>query len=301
MTAPTINPNAAEMAAEHPCDTSHCTTDFATLLQSYMQAKCDHDFTAMRRHLHPSKVTFGDAVSGWVYRTPAELEAAWGVQVTMWPAGARFYNTQVIGGDHGGVVFGTDTAEMMGTEIRGIAVVDLEDGAISRWIDYWDPRPLGSERATAVRTEALPDYLGEHTLAPSSPARIHEISAALQDALSAHDADRAGALFSPDAVFEDHTLRTAVRGRAAITTYLHRAGPKLPYGTRAVLRHAVGGDLGGGYEWRSDTPAGVGVNALALDASGAITYFAAMWDGGSLDDETLSSLAALAVVPWSPS
>jgi hypothetical protein len=91
-----------------------------------------------------------------------------------------------------------------------------------------------------------------------------------------------------------------VHGRAAIPTCLRRAGPTLPYGVAAVLRHAVGGDLGGGYECRSDSPAGVGVNALALDASGLIT-FPAVWDGGSLGEESLSSLATMAVEPWPPS
>jgi hypothetical protein len=268
-------------------------------MQGYTQAKCDHDFAAMRQHLHPRKVTFGDAACGWVYRTPAQLEDAWGAQVPNWPTGALFYNTRVIGGDLGGVVFVVDTPEMMGTEIRGIAVVDLDGGRITRWIDYWDARPLGPERAAAVRAQPLPDDLGEHTVTPAVPTRIHTVSAALQDAFRMGNADHAGSLFALDAVLEDHTLRTSVRGQAAITAYLRRAGAKLPYGARATLRHAVGGDLGGGYEWRSDTAVGVGVNAIELDASGAITCFAAMWNGAALDDDSLSSLAALAVEPWS--
>ena len=293
-----INPNAAEMTADHSCETAHCTTGFATLLQGYLQGKCDHDFPAMRRYLHPVTVTFGDAVGGWVHRTPAELDAAWGAQVPAWPVGARFYTTRVIGGDSGGAVFVVDTAEMIGTEVRGIAVVDLQDGAIARWIDYWDSRPLGPERAAAVRTGPLPDELGEHTLAPRKPGRIHAISAALHDALCAADADRAGALFTPDAVLADLTLHSSVRGRAAIIAYLHRALPSLPYGAGAVLRHAVGGDLGGAYEWRCDGPAMVGVNALELDATGAISYFAAAWDGGLLDDVALVELAGLSIEPW---
>lgn len=290
-----INPNASELANEHPCETGHCTTAFTRVLQKYLQAKCDHDFTAMQQHLHPQKAIFGDAVCGWVYRTPIELEDAWGLQVPNWPDGARFYATRVIGGDHGGVVFVVDTPEMMGMEIRGVAVVDFEEGSITRWIDYWDSRPLGPERAAALRTHSLPDDLGENTLAPVASTRIHRVSAALQDALRADDIDLAGSLFALDAVFEDHTLRTRIHGRAAITEYLRRAATRLPYGTRSTVRHAVGSDLGGGYEWRSDSPVAVGVSALELDPSGLIELFAAVWDGGTLDDEWISSLAALAV------
>ena len=40
---------------------------------------------------------------------------------------------------------------------------------------------------------------------------------------------RAGELFTYDAQFEDMALRTHIRGQAAITRYLQRALPDLPY------------------------------------------------------------------------
>src|SRR5262249_35533466 len=117
----------------------------------------------------------------------------------------------------------------------------------------------------------------------------------LSAALGAGDADRAGELFSYDAVFEDMALRAQLRGQAAIVRYLWRALPGLPY-ARASVRHVAGAGQGGGYEWRADgQPIAPGAAALELSPDGKTTKFTAVWDGSLLDDQAIAALAADAV------
>ncbi|TDD57284.1 hypothetical protein E1286_00780 [Nonomuraea terrae] len=120
------------------------------------------------------------------------------------------------------------------------------------------------------------------------------VSRNLNAAFAAGNAEAAARLFSAGAVFEDLTLRTTIQGRAAIGRYLGRALRELPYGTGASVRHVVGGEQGGGYEWKADghtVPRGV--VALELGKAGEITRLTTTWDGGLMDEGVLSSPAAL--------
>ena len=106
---------------------------------------------------------------------------------------------------------------------------------------------------------------------------------------------RAGELFTYDAQFEDMALRTHIRGQAAITRYLQRAMYDLPY-AQASIRHIVGTDQGGGYEWHAEGGAVPrGAAALELSKDGKITKFTVVWDGSLLDDTTITAAAAHAL------
>jgi len=48
----------------------------------------------------------------------------------------------------------TDTQELFGGEIRSLAPIDIKDGKVIRWIDYWDGRHFGAELAAKMRTPA---------------------------------------------------------------------------------------------------------------------------------------------------
>jgi hypothetical protein len=90
-------------------------------------------------------------------------------------------------------------------------------------------------------------------------------------------------------------LRTQIRGREGITRYLSRALPLLPYAT-ASIRHIVGNDVAGGYEWRADGQAVPrGAAALVLDDEGRIARFTAVWDGSLLDDASIGAALAFSV------
>jgi hypothetical protein len=108
------------------------------------------------------------------------------------------------------------------------------------------------------------------------------------------DANAAAALFSYDAILEDFTLRTREEGLLAIGRYLQRALPYLPYGPGTTLRHVLGNDHGGGYEWQTDGQSvRNGITALELDSSGLITQLATIWDGSRTNNSAIQTLAAL--------
>lgn len=283
---------------DHPCDLTRCTPTLASVLTSYTQAKCAHDFDRMNEHFDQSATVYADAVGGWVFRSNDEFRQNWATAVPEWPAAAMFYNTRAIGDDSGGIVFVVDTPQMLGREIRGIAVVDVAGGRFVRWVDYWDSRPLGPVDGAQAHSTPLPDDFGESTVTRTAPKAVDRVAQGLHAALTSGDHEAAAALFAVDGVFEDHSLRLAVRGREAIDRYLARAGTRLPYAAGAHLRHVVGGEQGGGYEWRTTgRPVLCGVTALDLDESGAITSLAAIWDTFALDDDAMTAMTALSVDP----
>ncbi len=96
-------------------------------------------------------------------------------------------------------------------------------------------------------------------------------------------------------MFEDLTLRSTVVGASAIGVYLKRAVTPLPYGPGTRVRHMVGSEQGGGYEWTGDGPIRNGVIALELDDDAHITRFTAMWDASKLTAAAVSGLVGLAV------
>jgi ketosteroid isomerase-like protein len=277
-------------------DTSHATAAAAAFFRSFFTAKTSRDIESTHAHFHPAKTVYFDATLGWALASNAEVRKMWEQYMPQWPAGAKSYPTQILGDMTSAVVFVTDTPELFGGEIRTISIADLQDGKIVRLVDYWDGRGFGAKLAASLRVpaDAYPHDLGASAVT-SRPGPIATAAAQLTAALGAGDADRAGELFSYDAVFEDMALRTQLRGQAAIGRYLRRALPGLPY-ARAAVRHVAGASRGGGYEWHADgQPVAAGAAALELSGDGTITKFTAVWDGSLLDDRAITALAAAAV------
>ncbi len=275
-------------------DISHATEEAAEFFRSFFTAKTGKDVEATLAHFHPDNAAYFDASLGMGSATYAELKDGWEQYMPGWPPGAKSYPTEIIGDMTGAVVFMTDTPEMFGGEIRAIAIIDLEDGKIARWVDYWDGRGFGNVdlfRSMRVSDDSYPHDLGASTVT-SRPGKIADAARELNAALAAGDADRAGGLFAYDARFEDMVLRTQIRGRAAITRYLQRAMSHLPY-AQASIRHCVGTDQAGGYEWQAEGQAVPrGAAALELDGEGKITRFTVVWDGSLLDDTAMTAAAA---------
>ena len=278
-------------------DVSHATAEAAEFFRSFFTAKTGKDLEAAVAHFHPDKTVYFDATLGFGSGSRADLRDGLEQYMPSWPAGAKSYPTEIIGDMTSAVVFMTDTPEMFGGEIRAIAFIDLEDGKIVRWVDYWDGRGFGNIdllRSMRVPEDSYPHDLGAGTVA-SRPGKIADAAQELNAALAAGDADRAGELFAYDARFEDMTLRTQIRGRAAITRYLQRAMSDLPY-AQASIRHSVGTGQVGGYEWQAEghtVPRGAA--ALELDQEGKITRFTGVWDGSLLDDTAITAAAAHAL------
>jgi hypothetical protein len=93
------------------------------------------------------------------------------------------------------------------------------------------------------------------------------------------------------------TADTEILGPAAIERYLVRILPSAPFGKDATLRHVLGGNLGGGFEWVSGPSSRElsGVTALELDGHGKITRLTIVYDGRQLTPETLQKFAALSI------
>ena len=102
-------------------------------------------------------------------------------------------------------------------------------------------------------------------------------------------------MFTPDAVYEDMALHAQILGKLAIGRYLHRAVAKGPYGKEAALLHVVGGDMGGGYEWKpaASFPMRRGITSIALDSQGLISHFTVVYDSSLIDDASYQALVTL--------
>jgi hypothetical protein len=227
-------------------DTSHATAAAAAFFGSFFTAKTSKDIEATHAHFHPAKTAYFDATLGWALASNAEVRKMWEQYMPGWPEGAKSYPTQILGDMTSAVLLVTDTPELFGGEIRTITIADLEYGKIVRLVDYWDGRGFGAQLAASLRVpaDAYPHDLGASAVT-SRPGPIATAAEQLTAALAAGDTGRAGGLFSYDAVFEDMALRTQLRGQAAITRYLRRALPSLPY-ARASIRHVAGAGHSGG-------------------------------------------------------
>jgi ketosteroid isomerase-like protein len=295
---PAVGPDAPGWPA-YPdvADVSRASAEAAAFFRSYFTAKTSKDIEATHAHFHQDKTVYFDATLGWGWITNADLRKVWEQYMPGWTAEARSYPTQILGDITSAVVFMTDTPELFGGEIRAIGVIDFEEDKIVRWVDYWDGRGFGNRGLVSsmrVPDDSYPQGLGASTVTDRG-GKIAGAAHQLSDALAAGDSDRAGELFAYDAQFEDMALRTQIRGQAAITRYLQRAMPDLPY-AQASIRHIVGTDQGGGYEWSAEGRAVPrGAAALELGQDGKITKFTVVWDGSLLDDTTITATAAHAV------
>lgn len=280
-------------------DASHATEEVAAFFGSFFTAKSNHDVAATMEHFSPDVVTYTDATLGWPFDGFDAIEGVFTEYMPTWPEAGLSYPTRIIGGTGSAVVAFTDTPELFGGELRILGAVDFQDGMIVRWVDYWDGRTFDPELYEEMRTpdEAFPTDFKERALAGSASPVLRSIATGLQAAFAAGDARSAAAFFNYDAVYEDMTLRAQVLGRAQIEQYLARILPKAPFGEGARLRHVVGNELGGGFEWIGSSMTAVksGITVLELDANGKISRLTSVYDGRELLDIELEELVLLSV------
>ena len=286
--------SAAASPAQHAeVEAGHASPELVAAVTSALRDKNTHDVGRTMEHFSRRQLTYTDGTLGLNFPDWDSLRALFATYMPQWPASARSYPTRIIGEANSGVVLMTDTPEMFGGEIRAISTVDLSAGRIVRQVDYWDSRHFGVATAAGLRVPdgQYPAEFGERQTGERAHPTIRRVATALAKALSAGDARAATALFTPDAVFEDLALHAQFIGSKAINGFLGRALPLLPYGSGTVVRHVVGGVLGGGYEWRSVTHrTRVGVIALELSRQALITRLTTTWDAGALNDAAMTAL-----------
>ncbi|WP_019073898.1 hypothetical protein [Streptomyces hokutonensis] len=265
------------------------------LFASFLTAKSAADVDRTMAFFSRSDTTYWDATAGFDFPDWAALKAVFGAYMPTWGPAAHSYATNLLGGDTGAALFFTNTPEEFGHEIRGISVVDIRDGKFVRWIDYWDGRHYGLEALNGFRAPlaAFPSDFGWALPGENASSGLKRTVADLARSLGGGDFQRAAGLFEENGVLEDLTLHTAVAGPQSIAAYLKQAVGSLPYGRGARVRHTVGGDTGGAFEWtNSRGPVPRGVSALQLDAAGKITRLSSIWDGSLVDPAWLTQRMA---------
>jgi limonene-1,2-epoxide hydrolase len=279
-------------------DTSHATADLARLMSGFFRAKSSRNVAATMSYFSPNSMAYIDATLGWPTYSWEELRTLFSGLMPNWPATARSYPTKILGDTTSALVFFTDTPELFGHEIRPMGVINFKNGKIARWIDYWDGREFTLADIKAQRTpeEKFPTDFKESTVGETAKSAVKRVVSELSETLTRGAGREVASLFSDDAVLEDQALHTTVTGRLNIGAYLERAVAHLPYGPGSDIRHVVGGQLGGGYEWtRRSGPVKRGVTAIELDRDGRISRFSTVWDGSLVSNNRLSQMQSLTI------
>jgi len=279
-------------------NTSHATPQVAAFFKSYFTAKSEHKPVPTTDHFSEAHLTYIDAALGWPFYNKKGMTEIFEQFMPKWPPSGLSYPTRISGDMHSAVVAFTDTPELFGGEIRILAAIDLKDGKIVRWIDYWDGRSFGAELAAKMRTppDKFPTNFDYDVASEGASAKINDVSQKLAAAFAAGDAAAADALFSYDAVYLDRALRVRVLGKQAIGKYLGRILATVPYGKGSKLMHVVGSDQGGGFEWTNDTSAVKrGIVAIDLNSAGQIERLDTTWDNGVMSDADLQALVVQSV------
>ncbi|MGO9630779.1 MAG: hypothetical protein ACLPXW_17555 [Xanthobacteraceae bacterium] len=288
----------AETLYPEVADTSHATPQAAAFFKSYFTAKSEHKPAPTTDHFSEAHLTYIDAALGWPFYNKKGMTEIFEQFMPKWPPTGLSYPTRISGDMHSAVVAFTDTPELFGGEIRILAAIDLKDGKVVRWIDYWDGRSFGAEMAAKMRTppDKFPTNFDYDVASEGASAKIKDVSQKLAAAFASGNAAAADALFSNDAVYLDRALRVRILGKQAIGKYLGRVLATAPYGRGSKLMHVVGSDQGGGFEWTNDASAVKrGVVAIDLNSTGQIERLDTTWDNGVMSDADLQVLVLLSI------
>ncbi|MFI8205204.1 hypothetical protein [Streptomyces sp. NPDC085937] len=298
-------PGIAQSSKQDPVmqptvDTSHATPAVAKQLVRYFRRKSARDLEGTMAFFAQRSSTYIDATLGWQLASWDELYDFFATYMPTWPEDSASYPVRILGDTRSALVFFTDTAGLFGpSELRLAGAVDFERGLITRQVDYWDGRHFGLDNLASLQLPAdqFPHDFRESTVGGSASAVMRRVVRHLAGALRQADGAAAAKLFAPDAVFEDVPSHISITGRASIEKYLKAASGLLPYaGARTAVRHVLGNDVGGGYEFMAaDGPVPRGIVGLELDSLQRISRLTALWDGSLVSDDALLSLAARAV------
>ena len=273
-------------------DTVDAGPQLAERLHTFFATKSSCDVDGTMAYFALDSLTYIDATLGWVFDSHAALRSVFEQYMPNWGPPARSYATRVLANGDSALVHMVDTPELFGGELRVLAAIDLEDGRIVRWVDYWDASAFDPALYQQFRTpaEMFPRSLGE-VPTRADPALV-AVATELQATFAAGDASAAAALVHTDVVLVDMALRTHVIGRIETTAYLERVLAGVPYGGGSTLRHVVGGPSGGGFEWTSASGRVTGLTAIELDADGLVTSITSVYDSRQVAPTVKAALVA---------
>ena len=281
-------------------DTSRASPELSELFTRFFIAKSSQDDEGEMEAFAEGDPAYGDVVMGWLVAGHDKLAAAF--KATAANSGdGRSYPTQIMGalydGDGSALLAITNTPEIVGSELRMLSTVDFRKGKIVRWVDYWDSMAFDDAILAEKRTPAdqFPNEYAEEQAGTAASSAIVALAGRLHAAIMAGDAEAAAELFDEDAIVEDMALRIQVIGKRAITRYFENVLATAPLGTGSRMRHIVGADAGGGFEWFGSpaTPVAGGVTALSVSRVGAITRATTVYDSRQLSKDARQTLVLL--------
>ena len=262
-------------------------TRVAEVLLGYFAAKNRASLDETMSFVSPALVAYADSTLGWSLDGFDQLRSVFVQYMPGWSGGSSL-PIRILGDESSAAVEFVDTEELFGGELHLLGAVDLEDGQIIRWVDFWDSTLFDPELLVRISTptEAFPDEPAplEERAAPEVAAVARRLHHALQET----DLVALAQLFTRHVTYEDMALRSRVVGRDTVLRTLGETLAHAPYGTTSVFRRAVGGGSGGGYEWRGTGESFVryGLTAFELDEEGLIGRLSIVCDGVRLPEAT---------------
>lgn len=296
-----LSPAKAQPVSPPIVQADHATPPIKNFFKSYFIEKTSHDANGLLGFFSPNMATYSDAVLGYEWPSFVAFKDFLVPYMATLPPAAVSYPIRIVGGPESAIVEFVDTPEWFGSKIPATGVVDIRDGKIVRWIDYWDASTFDTNLYNKLRTpsDKFPTDFKENAVGEMASEKIRNVAQQLADAFRNDDARSAASLFSNDAIYEDRALRSEIVGRSAIEGYLTRILPDAPFGVGSQLRHIVGGDLGGGFEWRAGPSSAlkVGVTTLELDNTGHISRLTTVYDSRQLPKDLVLKLVDLSREP----
>jgi hypothetical protein len=277
----------------------HANAEARDLIARFLAAKSGGDLEGALVCVSPDAPVFADVTLGWELTGRESLRDAWGRHIPSWGPGP-FSLECVLGEIRSGwgsvMLLMTSTLPAFRAHMKVTSSVDVRNGKITRWVDYWDGVSLDSDLYNRLRSIRLGRPHAIRSETSCSGRAIREIAARLVDLLSRGDAQASSELFAIDGSYEECGLGSKLRGRAVIARYLERVVGAIPLGRKSRLGHVVGGQLGGGFEWvaSADSPVSTGATALRLNTDGLIAAASVVYDTRDLPDCYRDALQAQA-------
>jgi len=253
--------------------------------ETFFATKTACDLEGTMSYFSPNLACYIDATLGWDLNGYDALKGVFEQYMPNWSPPARSYAIRVLSNEASALVHMVDTPELFGGELRILAA-----------IDFIDDKLYAQLRTPA---EVFPKDLKDAQVPTQAAPELIAAATALHQSFRAGDGLAAATLMHTDVVFEDMSLRTQVIGRIATTHYLSRILGDAPYGRSSRLRHVVGGQRGGGFEWSAGPEADelAGITALEIDADGLITKIISVYDSRQLEGDRKAALHAVSIDP----
>lgn len=275
-------------------DSQYSSAERLTFFQDYFAAKSARKLPETMRFFAPDLLTYTDATLGMEVNGFEAQREFLSQHMPQWSEGTRSYPTRLYGSGSRVVVEFVDSAELFGSELRLLSIVDLGTaGKIKRWVDYWNGRTFPGALYQKYRELPAP------ARTPIQPPGGSDAAPGLEAAFGRGDVAAITAALAADAVFEDYVLNLAVHGRAEIGRLLGNLLPQLPYGPGAHWRTALAAGQSGGAEWSGAAawPAVQGVMAVGCNERGEVARLVVMYDGRLCPDQPLLALLTAALAP----